>query len=138
MYTGGSKHQHGTVLLSLYRKQNMKQLVEIDNFGIAFSAKLDAILSDFNWIAINKPWKSLLITNFFLQALNSKMWDKHYILTKILLLNDYLTNSNMKVTFLWVPNHSKISGNRIADNLTKDVFRSVVQCSSNDVQIKRA
>ena len=55
-----------------------------------------------------------------------------------MLLNHYLTNSNLKVTFLRVPSHFEISENEIADNLTKHGFRSVVQCSSNDVQIKRA
>ena len=53
-------------------------------------------------------------------------------------MNHYLTNSNLKVTFLWALNHSGISGNEIADNLTKHIFRSVVQCLSNDVQIKLA
>ena len=44
----------------------------------------------------------------------------------------------MKVTFLWIPSHSGIFGNEIAENLTKHVFRSVVKCSSDHVEIKRA
>ena len=38
-----------------------------------------------------------------------------------MLLNHYLTNSNLKASFLWVPSHSGISGSKIADNLTKHV-----------------
>ena len=119
---------------------NTKKSIAINNLGSAFSAEIYAILSALHWIAINKSWKSLIVTDCYsvLQAIDSKKWGKHYIWNKILLLNHYLTNSNLKVTFLWVPSHSGISGNEIADNLTKYVFRFVVQCSSNDVQIKRA
>ena len=63
---------------------------------------------------------------------------KHHILNKISLLNRYPSNSDLKVTFLWVSSLSGIFGNEIADNLIKHVFRYVVQCSSNDVQIERA
>ena len=139
LFTDGSKSQHGTSSGFFAPQTNTKRSIAINSLGSAFSAELYAILSALHWIAINRPWKSLVVTDCYsvLQALNSKKWGKHYILNKILLLNHYLTNSNLKVTFLWVPSHSGISGNEIADNLTKHVFRSVVQCSSNDVQIKR-
>ena len=139
LFTDGSKSQHGTSSAFFAPQTNTKRSITINSLGSAFSAELYAILSALHWVAINRPWKSLIITDCcsVLHALNSKKWGKHYILNKILLLNHYLTNSNLKVTFLWVPSHPGISRNEIADNLTKHVFRSVVQCSSNDVQIKR-
>ena len=140
LFTDDSNSQHGISSAFFAPQTNTKKSIAINNLGSAFFAKLYAILSALHWIAIKGSWKSLIVTDCYsvLPALNSKKWGKQYILNKILLLNHYLTNSNLKVTFLWVPSHSGISGNEIADNLTKLVFRSVVQCSSNDVHIKRA
>ena len=105
LFTDGTKSQHGTSSAFFPPQTNTKRSIAINSLGSAFSAKLYAILSALHWIAINRPCKSVIVTDCYsvLQALNSKKWGKHYILNKILLLNHYLTNSNLKVTFLWVP-----------------------------------
>ena len=74
------------VLLSLYCKQIKKKLIAINNLGSTFSAELSAILWALHWLAINRPRKSLFVTDCYSvsQALNSKKCDKHYILDKIL------------------------------------------------------
>ena len=78
------------------------------------------------WIAINRHQNNLILTDScsVLQAIQSRTFGKHYILSKILLLHHYLTVSNLTIHFLWVPSHSGILGNETADCLTKSVFRS--------------
>ena len=75
---------------------------------------------------INRHQNNLIVTNScsVLQAIQSRTFSKHYILSKILLLHHYLTVSNMTIHFLWVPSYSGILGNETADCLTKSVFRS--------------
>jgi len=97
----------------------------------------------YNGLPSTDPSKKLILTDWFsvLQALDSKTWGKHYIVTKVLLLYHKLTigigKSKLKITFLWVPSHSGITGNETADCLTKHIFRYDSQCSINDVQLKR-
>ena len=70
------------------------------------------------------PEKSNIVTNAcsVLQAIQSKDFGKHYILSKILLLHHRLTVSGLIVHFLWVPSHCGIIGNETADSSTKFVF----------------
>ena len=85
LFTDGSKSQHGTSSAFFVPQTNTKKSIAINSLGSAFSAELYAILSALHWIAINRPWKSLIATDCYsvLQALNSKKWGKHYILNKI-------------------------------------------------------
>ena len=90
------------------------------------------------WIAINRHQNNLIVTDScsVLQAIQSRTFGKHYILSKILLLHHYLTVSNLTIHFLWVPSHSGtihflwvpshsgILGNETADCLTESLFRS--------------
>ena len=78
------------------------------------------------WIAINRHQNNLIVTDScsVLQAIQSRTFGKHYILSKNLLLHHYLTVSNLTIHFLLVPSHSGTLGSETADCLTKSVFRS--------------
>ena len=53
---------------------------------------------------LNKHRKNVIITDSYsvLQALESKTWGKHYLITKILLLYNSLYKSNVTIKFFWV------------------------------------
>ena len=72
LFTDGYKSQHGTSSAFFVPHTNTKKSIAIDNRGSTFSAKLYAILLALHWLAINRPSKSLIVTECysFLQALN--------------------------------------------------------------------
>ena len=109
LFTDGSKSQHSTSSAFFAPQTNTKKSIEINYLGSAFSAKLYAILSALYYIAKIRPWKSLIVIDCYsvLYALNSKKWGKHYVLNKMLSLNHYLTNSNLRVTLLSRSGHSR-------------------------------
>ena len=76
LFTDGFKSQHGTSSAFFVPQTNTKKSIAINNFGFAISAELYAILSALHWIALNRPWKSLIVTDCYsvLQGLNSKKW----------------------------------------------------------------
>ena len=136
MYTDGSRGQLGTSSALFVPTSNTKKSIAINNSSSIFPAELYRILSALQWIAINRQQKSLIITdsNSVLQAIQSKTFGKHYILSRVLLLYHRLTFSGLIIHFLWVPSHCGIIGNETANYLTKSVFRSNDESFESDVQ----
>ena len=77
-------------------------------------------------VAINRHQNNLIVTDSYsvLQAIQSRTFGKHYILSKIFPLHHYLTVSNLIIHFLGVPSHYGILGNETADCLTTSIFKS--------------
>ena len=65
LFTDGSKCQHGNSSASIVPQTNTKKSITINDLGSAFSAEFNAILSALHWIAINRPWKSLIVTDCY-------------------------------------------------------------------------
>ena len=137
LYTDGSKGQLGTSSALFVPTSNTKKSIAINSSSSIFTAELYGILTALQWIAINRQQKSLIITDScsVLQAIQSKTFGKHYILSRVLLLYHRLTLSGLIIHFLWVPSHCGIIGNETADYLTKSVFRSNDESFKSDVQI---
>ena len=126
LFTDGSKSHLGTSSALFVPETGTKKSDAINNSSSIFTAELYAILTTMRWIAINRHQNNLIVTDScsVLQAIQSRTFGKHYILSKILLLHHYLTVSNLTIHFLRVPSHSEILGNETADCSTKSVLRS--------------
>ena len=109
LFTDGSKSHLGTSSALFVPETGTKKSVAINNSSSIFTAELYAILTAMWWIAINRHQNNLIVKDScsVLQAIQSRTFGKHYILSKILLLHHYLSVSNLTIHFLWVPSHSE-------------------------------
>ena len=117
-YTDGSKNTDGTAYAYHHRTHNQK--TRISNYASIYTAELLAIKDVITKATITNTNKALILTDS-LSAIDgiNKMLNKHPIITQIL---DLIQQSSIELTICWVPSHSGIQGNEIADKLAKEAI----------------
>jgi len=100
---------------------NKRYAITLTQTSSSFSSELYAILHVLYWLFTCKYMKALILTYTLsaLQTIDTENWDKHSFTNKIHFLSSNLRTEGYGVVFMWVPGHSGIRGNDMADSLTK-------------------
>ena len=121
IYTDGSKSTLGTSSSFYVHRFDFKQVTKLTKFSSVFTAELFAILQTLYWISTKRYKKNVIITDSLssLQAISHCTFGKNVLVNKILMLHSFLVKSGLEISFIWVPSHSGIYGNEMADKLAK-------------------
>ena len=102
-----------------------------------FFSRVICILKSLYWLSSKRSGKTLILTDNLcsLQVFNNLSYGKNLLLNKIIMLYSFLVKSGLEITFLWIPSHSGIHGNGIADQLAK---LAITSNSSNSISANTA
>jgi len=108
---------------------NKRYGVTLTQTTSSFSSELYAILYALYCLFTFQSTKHLILSDSLsaLQAISTGNWKKHSFTNKINLLSSNLHIAGYEVVLMWVPGHSGIPGNEIADTLAKLASSSIPQ-----------
>ena len=121
IYTDGSKADNAGYVGCALTCDHFIKSYRLHNMFSIFSAELQAIHYALLHIQMHNLKKSIIFTDSLssLQSLASLNLQSHALISKILKLHNYLSCKGYKIIFSYVPSHTGIKGNEIADVAAK-------------------
>jgi ribonuclease HI len=121
IFTDGSCHQLDKVSSCAFfiPKLQERKAWELGNYTTSFNAELAAIQQSLKFI-YPLDWQDIIIitdSKSAIQAVAHFKWEASSLIPEIIELIKNLKSAGTQITFLWIPSHSGIYGNEIADEL---------------------